>query len=192
MKRERQNAKPTERHRSVAKQYLSGDATLADTLEANGFARCYANGGVPELRARSTPFRRAFDAEVKAKLKQVEELDFDAPIMEKLVQWRLATNVAGGKDEGVHSARALGSLKKLDLFVRNNDIQVGLFASFADPNSRESATLDQLVATLHLCGWCRESHNTFDELAMPMPNCPKNPANEAETLTVQTNVSDSV
>jgi hypothetical protein len=63
----------------------------------------------------------------------------------KLATWRLAVNLARGKDEASHSAKLVGSMKGVDLFVRNGSEALGVFAWLLDPKAGE--ILDHLVAS---------------------------------------------
>ena len=55
--------------------------------------------------------------------------------LKKIVTHRLATAVVEGKPSNVaREAELLGKMKGVDLFVRNTDVQIGIFASLGAPD----------------------------------------------------------
>jgi hypothetical protein len=79
-------------------------------------------------------------------VEEAESVDLAPGKLEKLMLHRLAMNLIRGKDEGSHTAKIVGGLKGIDAFVRNSDIQLGIFSGLTDPASMK--ILDELVDSL--------------------------------------------
>jgi hypothetical protein len=137
----------TDQHRKVAQDYLSGKKTLEQAMTDNGFCAAYGRLGIKRVSEVSGPFREAFNEELDAVMRTAEGAHLEPDRLGKLATWRLAVNLARGKDEATHSAKLVGSMKAIDLFVRSGENPTGLFLSLAgDP--KVSAAIEELAAKL--------------------------------------------
>jgi hypothetical protein len=76
-----------------------------------------------------------------------EEAAYPPEFIRKAVKHRLMQSVIEGKPSNVaREAELLGKLREVDLFVRNSDIQVGIFGALSTPES--SQALDVAVKAL--------------------------------------------
>jgi hypothetical protein len=77
-----------------------------------------------------------------------EEAVWGPDLIKKIVTHRLATAVVEGKPSNVaREAELLGKMKDVDLFVRNTDVQIGIFAALMD---NEAAAAMDAAATAEL------------------------------------------
>ena len=76
-----------------------------------------------------------------------EEAVWKPEYLKKIVTHRLATAVIEGKPSNVaREVELIGRMKDVDLFVRNGDIQVGIFGVLATPEAGQA--LDAVAKTI--------------------------------------------
>jgi hypothetical protein len=94
------------------------------------------NGNMKEALSVQDEFERA-----------AGDATWDAETLKQIVTHRLAKAVVEGKPSNVaREAELIGKMKGVDLFVRNADVQVGIFANLLEPRTAE--TIDNLAATI--------------------------------------------
>lgn len=126
--------RPTERQVAVA-EALAGGAEIKATLLANGYANGPANmglAGVPKVSLLLMLEKQ------NPEMHAIITGGYDAPDYKALVLARLTENVVKGRDGGVASAKALGSIRELNMFTP--DSQVGVVIVQA-PGMDESSKL---------------------------------------------------
>jgi hypothetical protein len=134
----RERVEPTDRHRRVAASYLSGHKSLEQAMADEGFAAGYGRRGIQNVARASAPFAAAFNEEIKNITAIASGMEITPEQARKLVNWRLAVNIARGKDEGVHSAKLMGTRKDVDMFVRfATEGAQGIFVTLATQEAKE-------------------------------------------------------
>jgi hypothetical protein len=96
---------------------------------ANKGPRGYMEGGRNEARTLRPGIMKDFERAAAEAVWKSEQL-------KKIVTPRLATAVIEGRPSDVaREAELIGKMKEVDLFVRNADVQVGVFAALLDPEA---------------------------------------------------------
>jgi len=96
---------------------------------ANKGPRGYMEGGRNEARTLRPGIIKDFERAAADAVWKPHQL-------KQIVTHRLATAVIEGRPSNVaREAELLGKLREVDLFVRNADVQVGVFAALLDPEA---------------------------------------------------------
>ncbi len=135
-----------EQHRRVARAYFREGKSLPEAMKAGDFSSRTGEKGITNLVANSHPFAEAFNEELEFALKSAKSLKLPPEDFTKLVEWRLAINIARGRDDGAQSTKLAGQLKKLDIFVRHADGGGGLFLGLISDPASEAITKEVLEA----------------------------------------------
>lgn len=135
----RRHQEPTEKQKAVAKAVVRDGKSFRQASLDAGYALSRANRGPATSVAEMPGLREAF-------LREATAAEMDAKSLKAVVTHRLVTDVIRGRDSGVtRQAELLGRMKEVDMFVRNTDVQVGVFAALADDG--KVATTVELLST---------------------------------------------
>jgi len=132
---------PSKRQIAVAQDViLQGKSFRQASLDA-GYAETVANQG-PSTALKNHPLlAHAFVLASK-------QADLNVETVKQVAKYRLFDDVVKAKDSGVtRQIELLGRMKEHDWFVRNTDVQIGVFASLAD-DSKVAASVEGLTAEL--------------------------------------------
>lgn len=110
---------PTERHKAVAEDLAAGKP-IYSTMVSHGYSPAVASTGMQGVPVSAL---RLVLEKTNPDLVQYLSVNSNAD-MKDLVLARLKANVSAGRDGGVMSAKALGSIKELSMF--QPDSQVGI------------------------------------------------------------------
>jgi hypothetical protein len=133
--------KPTAKQVKLARGHiLEGKSFRASALEA-GYSESTANKG-PAIYAQGRPgLQSAF-------ITAAQQADLDANMMQTVSKHRLFSAIVAGKAcENTKDIEVLGRFKSNDWFVRNTDVQIGVFASLAD-DTKVAASVESLTVDL--------------------------------------------
>jgi len=133
--------KPTAKQKLLAeKVILEGKSFRQGAIEA-GYSQIVADKG-PNIYAADKPGLQA------AFILAAQKADINAETVKQVSKYRLFDDVVKAKDSGVtRQIELLGRMKEHDWFVRNTDVQIGVFASLAD-DSKIAGNLESLTASL--------------------------------------------
>jgi hypothetical protein len=132
---------PNDKQLKVAREVLQQGKPFMDSALNAGYSKHVAARGGKSLIRQSKGWNAAF-------IRAAQEIKLDGQMLKNIITYRLVSDVTQGKDSGVtRQAELIGRLKEVDAFVRNTDIQIGVFASLAD-DSKVAASVEGLTAEL--------------------------------------------
>lgn len=106
-----------------------------------GYSMNTANRGEKAMRRQTRSIEVAFRT-------AAQEAEYEGKVLKSMIVHRLVTDVCSGRDSGVtRQAELIGRLKEVDAFVRNTDVQIGIFAGLAD-DPRAAESVEALSAEL--------------------------------------------
>lgn len=126
------NRGPNERQRKLAKGYIGEGKSFKQAALEAGYRPSIGKLGPSAFRRDCPGVDAAFIEAAKAQTWSSEEL-------RSLARARLVSDISRGKSSGTERAiEVLGKFKDLDWFVRNADVQVGIFAGLIDDDSSKT------------------------------------------------------
>lgn len=131
---------PNQRQRILADSYVNQGKTFKAALIDAGYSPKLAKAGPSWMRRHSVGIDTAF---VEAARQQVWKPDE----VRACIRSRLLSDITSGKSSGLgRECELLGKDKDVDMFVRNADVQVGIFANLLEPRNAEM--IENLAATI--------------------------------------------
>lgn len=132
---------PNDRHKKLVRGMLKdGKSFKASALEA-GYSPTVAKQGLAFMRRHSV----GVDAEF---IEQSKQMSYTPGELMALSKGRLVSDITRGKSSGCERAiEVLGKFKDLDWFVRNADVQIGIFAGLTDDDSAKTLEATALPDT---------------------------------------------
>lgn len=132
---------PNVKQLKVAREVIQEGKSFMESALGAGYSKRVATRGAKSLMRHSKGWNLAF-------IRAAQEVELDGQMLKKLIVYRLVSDVTRGKDSGVtRQAELIGRLKEVDAFVRNTDVQIGVFASLAD-DTKVAASVETLSADL--------------------------------------------
>ena len=133
--------KPSAKQIKVAADVVLGGKPFRQAMLDEGYTEHSANRGPRNYMSDHPNMREAF---TMAAL----QADMNAETVKQVSKYRLFDDVVKAKDSGVtRQIELLGRMKEHDWFVRNTDVQIGVFASLAD-DSKVASSVEDLTAVL--------------------------------------------
>jgi len=135
------NGEPSIRQRKLAHGYLHEGKSFRKAAAEAGYSPKTGALGPTRLRRTCPGINIAFIEAAKTQVWSPEDL-------KAMSQSRLVSDISSGKSSGVaREIETLGKFKDTDWFVRNTDVQIGVFASLAD-DSKVASSVEDLTAVL--------------------------------------------
>jgi len=136
------NHQPNDRQRALATGMLKHGKTFKQSALDAGYSPTVAKQGPAFMRSHSIGVDMAFVEASKQLTWQPEEV-------KAVIRARLMADLTRGKSSGVERvAELLGRDKTVDMFVRNGDMQIGIFAEIGDKDlDTLTVTAKQIAAT---------------------------------------------
>lgn len=108
-----------------------------------GYAVSTAARGAKALAADSKPFADAYKRETELVLKEAER-DISLAGLKPLAVARLHAEITNSKSSlGIKAIELAGRFKETDWFVRNTEVQIGVFAGLGEPDAIDVGTYEE-------------------------------------------------
>lgn len=122
---------PTEQQRKLAAGVIKHGNSFKQAAIAAGYSPKVAKLGVAYMRRHSVGVNVAF-------IEAAKQLAWQPDEIRAVIRSRLLTDITNGKSSGVgRECELLGKDKEIDMFVRNADVQLGVFAGLLEPGAAE-------------------------------------------------------
>lgn len=133
--------RPTERQRRLAEGVILEGKSFRQSALDVGYSESTANKGAAVYTKGRPGLQSAF-------ITVANEAMLDTETVKNVAKYRLFDDVVKAKDSGVtRQIELLGRMKEHDWFVRNTDVQIGVFASLAD-NEKLVSSVESLSSEL--------------------------------------------
>ncbi len=130
--------KPSAKQIKVASNVVLNGKSFRESMLAEGYTEHSSNRGPSDYIKTHPSMLAAFTM-------VAQQADMNAEVVKTTAKYRLFDDVVKGKDSGVtRQVELLGRFKEHDWFVRNTDVQIGVFASLAD-DSKTAVIIDTLA-----------------------------------------------
>jgi hypothetical protein len=131
---------PTDQQRKLAEGVIKYGNTFKNAALAAGYSPKVAKLGAAYMRRHSVGVDVAF-------IEQAKQLTWEPEEVKAIIRSRLLADITSGKSSGLgRECELLGKDKDVDMFVRNADMQVGIFANLLEPRNAEM--IENLAATI--------------------------------------------